>query len=92
MLSCSCAHAFDYDARLVEADRLRAVVMPVYTELMEVFGEIAGGLRDEAMARARLQGPFGGCGLRLTALAPHAHAALWAAARVNRDKINAILG
>ena len=92
MLSGSCVHAFDYDARLVEADRLRGIVLPVYTELMEVVAEIAGGLSAEALARVKLQGPFGGCGLRLTALAPHAHAALWAAAHVNCDKINSTLG
>ena len=87
----SCAHAFDYDARLVEADRLRAVVEPVYSELQGVVDDIAGGLSDRARQRIKVQGNFGGCGLRMVALAPHAHAALWAASRVNAHKMEHVL-
>ena len=87
LLHTSCARAFDYDARLVAGERLAAIVKPAYDAITAVVGEIAGGMSARAQDRVCLSGPLGGCGLRKTALIPHAHAALWAAHAVNAPKL-----
>jgi hypothetical protein len=83
LASRSCIHAFDYDARLVGAAALQPVVQPVYDKVLGLASRLADGLDAQAVAQLPLAGAFGGCGLRLTALAPHAHAARWAAHDAN---------
>ena len=83
----SCIHAFDYDARLVGAAALQPVVRPVYDKVLLVASTLAEGLDAHAMAQLQLAGAFGGCGMRLTALAPHAHAARWAAHDANAQSL-----
>ena len=82
----SCAHAFDYDARLVGAARLEPVVGHVCKAIEELVAAMAGGLDEDARAQLKLLGSEGGCGLRFACLAPHAHAAYWAATSINEKR------
>ena len=67
-------HAFDYDARLVGAARLKPVVRPVYDNIPDVAAHLAGGMDDQAKSQIQLPAPYGGCALRLLASGPYAHA------------------
>jgi hypothetical protein len=83
----SCIHAFDYDARLVGAAALQPVVQPVYDKILALASRLAEGVDALAVAQLSLPGAFGGCSMRMTALAPHAHAARWAAHDANTSAL-----
>ena len=85
-----CVRTFDYDTSMVGAAKLHDTVVPVYERIDTVVAQILGGGSQETSSRMRLSGPFGGCGLRATAIAPHAHAAYWAAQALNTAKLKEV--
>jgi hypothetical protein len=91
ILTKSCAHAFDYDARLIGAARLEPVVGHAREILGRALHAIAGPIDSLAARQLKLPGCFGGMGCRDAAEGPYAAAALWATLVSNGPQLKAVL-
>ena len=88
LLSKSAIHALDYDAKLIDAERLQCVAQPLYDAIDEAVSVIFGTkLCKDNLEQLRLPGCLAGCGFRRLALSPHADAAYWAMWSENSSRV-----